>query len=485
MKTIRSMAAASVAILSLCGFSEANAAATMLYTANPTSPIQGFGRVAIYDPAASGTIAPLSTLDQLEGTFSLAFDPQLRLYTKSWVGRSDIMAYDPNSVGASAPIFSSYGTSNTNTHVPGLAVDSKGYILALTLIADASSNVQPYLDVYSPYSPMPSGSIPLNANGVSGLTVDGDDNIIVGVLGRKGPNGQLLPDYSSIEIFPPHLSSTTPIRTIAGSNTGLDGTGGYSLAYSKLSGRIYAGSFTGQPKVLVFDSHANGNVAPLRTITGAATGLRPYIGSLAGNPATGEIFVLSADAQSAAVITVYPQLANGNAAPSRTINDSTASFTGNTTIAFTPPPTVAINAGGGASSNFSADTYFIGGASVTWTNPVDTSWLVGVPPPQNVLQSDREGNFNYKITGFVPNSQHTVTAYFVENYFTDKNKRVFNFYVNGVLYLQDFDVFMQADFKRFKAIQRTFIVYASGNGEISVQGIATKDQAKVGAIVVN
>jgi hypothetical protein len=325
----------------------------------------------------------------------------------------------------------------------------------------------------------------LNALGVSGLAVDSDDNVIVGVLGRKDANGQLLPDFSTIEIFPPQLNGGVPIRIIAGSNTGLDGTGGYSLAYSKLSGRIYAGSFTGQPKVLVFDSHANGNVAPLRTITGAATGLKSFIGSLAGNPATGEIFVLSTDAQGVAAITVYPQLANGNTAPTRTIRDSVTGFTSSTAIAFTPPPTLAINAGGGASSNFSADSYVTGGASVTWTNPVDTSWLVGVPPPQNVLQSDREGNFSYKITGFVPGSQHTVTAYFVENYFTAINKRVFNFYVNGVIYLQDFDVFMQADFKRFKAIQRTFIVYATGKGEIFVQGIATKDQAKVGAIVVN
>ncbi len=485
MKTIRSMAATSVAILCLCGFGEANAAATMLYTANPTSTTPGFGRVSIYDPAASGSIAPLSTLDQPEGTFSLAFDPLLRLYTKSWVGRSDIMAYDPNSVGPRSPIFSSYGSSNTNTYVPGLAVDSKSYISVITLLSNGSPDLQPYIEVYSPYAPMPSSSIPLNAVTVSGLAIDSDDNVIVGVLGRKGPNGQLLPDFASIEIFPPHLNGGVPIRTIAGANTGLDGTGGYTIAYSKLSGRIYVGSFTGQPKVLVFDSHANGNVAPLRIITGAATGLRSFIGSIAGNPATGEIFVLSADAQGAAAITVYPQLANGNAAPTRTINDSTASFTSNTTIAFTPPPTVAINAGGGASSNFSADSYVTGGASVTWTNPVDTSWLVGVPPPQNVLRSDREGNFSYKITGFVPDSQHTVTAYFVENYFTAPNKRVFNFYINGVIYLPDFDVFVQAGFARFKAIQRTFIVYATGNGEIFVEGIATKDQAKVGAIVVN
>ena len=62
--------------------------------------------------------------------------------------------------------------------------------------------------------------------------------------------------------------------------------------------------------------------------------------------------------------------------------------------------------------------------------------------------------------------------------------RIFNFYLNGVPALVNFDVRAEAG-DRFQAIQRIMYVYANGNGEILIQAIASKDQAKVSAIVVN
>src|SRR5579871_3805477 len=73
--------------------------------------------------------------------------------------------------------------------------------------------------------------------------------------------------------------NVAPIRTISGSNTGLSGGNGFSfgLAVSKASGKIYV-SNPGTNAILGFAATASGNVAPIQTITGSATGLADPLG---------------------------------------------------------------------------------------------------------------------------------------------------------------------------------------------------------------
>jgi hypothetical protein len=68
--------------------------------------------------------------------------------------------------------------------------------------------------------------------------------------------------------------NVAPIRTIAGSKTGLNGGNGFSfgLAVSKTSGEIFV-SNPGSNAILGFAATASGNVAPIQTIAGSATGL--------------------------------------------------------------------------------------------------------------------------------------------------------------------------------------------------------------------
>jgi DNA-binding beta-propeller fold protein YncE len=89
--------------------------------------------------------------------------------------------------------------------------------------------------------------------------------------------------------------------------------------------------------VTVFARTASGNVAPLRTISGAATGLdRPQ--SVALDPVADEIFVVNPKSAS---ITVYPRMANGNVAPLRTI---TTNATLGTDPGLTSPQAIALDA---------------------------------------------------------------------------------------------------------------------------------------------
>jgi hypothetical protein len=69
--------------------------------------------------------------------------------------------------------------------------------------------------------------------------------------------------------------NVAPIRTIAGSKTGLNGGG--ALAVSKASGEIFVlnGSTNA---VLGFAATASGNVAPIQTIAGSATQFSTPVG---------------------------------------------------------------------------------------------------------------------------------------------------------------------------------------------------------------
>jgi hypothetical protein len=73
--------------------------------------------------------------------------------------------------------------------------------------------------------------------------------------------------------------NVAPIRTIAGSSTGLDGANGFSfgLAVSKMSGEIFV-SNPGSNAILGFAATASGNVAPIQTIAGGATMLSDPLG---------------------------------------------------------------------------------------------------------------------------------------------------------------------------------------------------------------
>src|SRR6266496_2907899 len=70
--------------------------------------------------------------------------------------------------------------------------------------------------------------------------------------------------------------------------------------------------------VTVYARTANGDVAPLRTISGAATGLNGPFG-LAVDTVNNELAVANIGNAAPYSITVYARTANGNVAPLRTI----------------------------------------------------------------------------------------------------------------------------------------------------------------------
>ena len=124
--------------------------------------------------------------------------------------------------------------------------------------------------------------------------------------------------------------NTAPKRMLKGANTQFgDYAGG--LAYDAAARKLYVGAYTTNvdlshsARVLVFDDSANGNVAPSRTVAGAATGLElpatSYIGGLAIDPEHQHLIVSVTDYNSAAAnkLLVFALGASGNTAPLQTI----------------------------------------------------------------------------------------------------------------------------------------------------------------------
>jgi hypothetical protein len=147
---------------------------------------------------------------------------------------------------------------------------------------------------------------------------------------------------------------------------------------------------------------------------------------------------------------------------------------------------VSISCGGSAASPFVADTDFGSGTTSSTTHAINTSnWLTSAVPPQSVLQTNRHGQMTYRMGGFTAGSSHSVTLYFVENFFTAAGKRLFDVIVNGNKVLSGFDVFADAG-GQFIAVKHTFTTTASSSGQVVVQFVTgAADNPIVNGIVVN
>jgi len=81
-----------------------------------------------------------------------------------------------------------------------------------------------------------------------------------------------------------------------------------------------------------------------------------------------------------------------------------------------------------------------------------------------VYQTARTGNFTYTLSGFSPQSSHTVRLHFAETYFSVKGSRTFNVGINGTQVLTNFDIFATAGAQN-KAVIEQFTENASATGD--------------------
>jgi hypothetical protein len=150
------------------------------------------------------------------------------------------------------------------------------------------------------------------------------------------------------------------------------------------------------------------------------------------------------------------------------------------------PSVVFVNAGGsnysdGEGNRWSADqSYAPGRWGYTSGKTYRTSATIANTTDDVLYQTERYGNFSYKFD--VANGEYDVTLYFTEIYHTAAGRRLFDVRIEGDLVLDNFDIYAIAG--RNTAMSVTFPDIAVEDGQLTIDFVTVKDQAKVSAIEI-
>jgi hypothetical protein len=271
--------------------------------------IYGVGRaqegVAQFSMAAGTGKNPVSTFNSPQNGFdSMAVDAAGNIYATTqyspepadtWSTEPAVMIYAPSATGAATPIRTITGSNTTLENPIRVAVDAAGNTYVgqdyfenqmypiVEFAAGAQGNVVPIRS-------FPAGpGLNTGVQAVSSMAVDSQGYLYV-VRGQSPtPGGTTTWD---IAVFSPSQNgNVAPVRTIAGPATGLAGGAAITLDSSD---NVYASLYGGSvPTVVEFAAGASGNVAPIRTLTGG--GNYPFSDFEISNPAVdsnGNIYVL-------------------------------------------------------------------------------------------------------------------------------------------------------------------------------------------------
>lgn len=281
-----------------------------LYVANTGRPgrEEDESRVSVYAPGASGDFAPIRDIEDralppytlLRGPAHVALDAHDTLYVAT---ASAVIVYAPGANGRPTPV-RTLGYRSRLNGCRGIALDRRG---ALYVVNDGGSSVAVYAagagGDAQPIRTIRGGRAALA--GAFDIAIDRHDTLYVTTA-------------AGVTIYAPGASGdVAPVRTIAGNRTGLSAPIGVAL---DRRGRVYV---TNGPRprgggaVQVYAPRAEGAAAAARTITGAATGLAQPTG--AAFDSRGDLYVVNAGPQGAGLVTVYDRHARGNAAPLRTL----------------------------------------------------------------------------------------------------------------------------------------------------------------------
>ena len=287
-----------------------------------------------FSRTATGTTTPLATIT---GPANFIFGPAVidasgyllvggqTLATMTATSVASVLIYAPAASGTAAPAQTLQLPGLFNNFIAGMAVDTAGNLYISSDVAIGSGpagRVYPGISVYT-YSPAPASQTRTIAGDQT--TILGDTEIAVDPPGNVYVTGGSYADGpQTVLIFGPKATgNVAPDATLAGPNTTLyfirgiatDVLGNIYIASLAQNTSGVGGPLSGVASILEFSPGATGNVAPIRTITGPATGMGE-IGNLQVDSA-GNIYVLDGSS-----IHKFAPDAKGNVAPAATITSS-------------------------------------------------------------------------------------------------------------------------------------------------------------------
>jgi chitodextrinase len=280
--------------------------------------------------------------------------------------------------------------------------------------------------------------------------------------------------YSTIPITWNETTQQLTIGARSGSYTGMPATRRFNIVWVAASHGTGVGvstadqtvSYTGAQVVV-----SSGSGLPLTvtasgsgSVTSSPAGIQ--CGSACGASfASGTVVALTASPAGASTFSGWSGACSGTS-PTCTVTMSQAQSV--TAIFTSPPGTVSLNTGGAAAGDFVADSYFSGGSTYSTTTAIDTSLLTGAVPPQEVLQSERYGQFTYTLPGLTPGGAYGVTLYFEESFLTAVGQRLFDVAIGSTKVLTAFDIYATAGGQN-KAIAKSFDAAADTSGQLVIQ----------------
>lgn len=324
-----------------------------IYVLNGSLQISGIPSVTTYPAGSSGDAVPIATITSnftgINGAYGVALDSVGNIYVINANVQSggSVAIYPAGSYATGGPPVNTITGNNTGLEEPyGIALDSSDNIFVLNYLAGITM-----------YPAGSSGNVPpaatINVDGTgktfpTAIAVGPGDNLYVTSIpnikcrGRRGRSCHPI-GVASVAAYPAGSNGfVNPSAIIKGSHTKL----GTPLAVAvDHDGKIYVANEgptkctsnfcrpTGPSSVYVYAAGSSGDVRPIATISGAATGLVSPVGiTLDSN---GNIYVLNVNALGYGCpaacdqnsILVFAAGSDGNVAPMATIAGPSAGLT--------------------------------------------------------------------------------------------------------------------------------------------------------------
>ena len=291
--------------------------------------VASFGdSITVHARTAAGDAAPLRTIvggaTGLSEPSALAVDLVHDEILVANGGNSTITVYSRTASGNAAPLRTIAGPA-TGLNVPsGIALDPINNEIVVTNLnpsvtvygRTASGNVAPLRTLQGPATGM---------NNIAGLAVDPANNELIVVNRGTTPAGRAILVHNRTA-----AGNTAPLRTIQGPATGLSGPVAVALDFTHDELAVTNVDSPGRG-ITVYGRTASGNAAPLRTLSGPATGISLDFG-VAIDVKHDELFA----ANITGPVTVHDRTASGNTGPLRSIQGPATGLGEPMGIALTP-----------------------------------------------------------------------------------------------------------------------------------------------------
>ncbi len=245
--------------------------------------------------------------------YATATLPQAKIYV---AGFSSVTAYAAGVNGNATPLTTISG-GNTGLSAPrDVTLDGVGQIYVANLTGGPSGNGS--ITVYSAGAngnSTPTQTIAAASSGSDLTGLSGPLGVAVDAAGKIYVTNHSSSGYSLTVYAAGANGNAAPVASVSGANTGLDYPTGVAL---DANDNIYVANYYNNSVTVYAAKASNGNVAPQASIIGSSTGLAGPWGIALD--ASGNIYVANIESNT---ITVYPANASGNVVPTATISGTT------------------------------------------------------------------------------------------------------------------------------------------------------------------